>query len=567
MRQLKITQKDENINKDVDKKAPKTISEHMECIIEYAENSKLSNEFYQKSKPNIRFVSKMMKLTLNQAVLFSLFMEKSDGKIIYISELSGFLGCRNIKVISMMNDIDELEKRRLVRRCCRDESTINYRVPHEVINAVKQNIEYKATETKDLSTEELFNQMESLFNEQENGEISSKLLLEELNSLIEDNQRLAFCHQIKEYKVVCDDDTYLLLLLFCHRFVNLGDDCVGFHDFEDLYNKKWQFRSIKYQLQQGGSILLESNILEYAYNYGFEDKEYFKITTKAKERLFPELNIKIKQAENKEGLVLHDKIIQKELFYNEREKIQIAQLTSLLVPEKFTLVQNKLEGNGMRKGFACLFYGAPGTGKTETVYQIARATGRDIMLVNISEIKSKWYGESEKQIKEVFDKYRTFVKTCGIAPILLFNEADAVIGKRFERTERSVDQTSNTIQNIILQEMENLDGIMIATTNLTQNLDKAFDRRFLYKIEFDKPSIEAKEKIWHVMMPALSERERLELASNYNFSGGQIENIVRKYTVDSILNGITPTIEAVHNYCRSEFLYKDEERRRVGFMK
>ena len=219
----------------------------------------------------------------------------------------------------------------------------------------------------------------------------------------------------------------------------------------------------------------------------------------------------------------------------------------------------------MRKGFACLFYGAPGTGKTETVYQIARETRRDIMMVDIAETKSMWFGESEKRIKGIFDKYRAFLKTNEHAPILLFNEADAIIGKRKEIGKSSVDQTENAIQNIILQEMENLEGIMIATTNLTQNLDKAFERRFLYKIEFEKPDIEAKEKIWHAMLPSLSENGYAVLARNFDFSGGQIENIVRKFTVDCILNGSEPSFDTILEYCKGELLYKNNGRVKIGY--
>ena len=92
--------------------------------------------------------------------------------------------------------------------------------------------------------------------------------------------------------------------------------------------------------------------------------------------------------------------------------------------------------------------------------------------------------------------------------------ADAIIGKRKDAKTSSIDQTENAIQNILLQEMENLDGIMIATTNLTQNLDRAFERRFLYKIEFDKPDIDAKVGIWNTMMPALTEEETIILAND-----------------------------------------------------
>lgn len=565
MRELNISQKDENINKKVDRKMPKTILEHIECIVELVENSGLNKEFFQKAKKSINYVAMKLDLTVNQTVLFAIFIEKSDDSRIYISEFSKLIGCRLVRIINLMSDIDELEKRRLLR-CNRSSNQKSYRVPMDVVNALIQDIAYTPESTQNLNTKELFKHINRLFNEREENEISCDLLLKELRSLFEDNLSLAFCKQIKEYEKICmDENLFLLLLIFCHRYVNLDDDCVGFHDFEDLYEEKWIYRELKSNMQNGHSELLRNNILEYYNDNGFGDREYFKISATAKEKIFVELDIKVQQVENKKSLILHENITHKELFYNQREQSQIIQLTSLLHKDNFRSVQEKLEKGGMRKGFVCLFYGAPGTGKTETVYQIAHSTGRDIMMVDISETKSMWYGESEKRIKKIFDSYRGYLKTCEIAPILLFNEADAVIGKRKEAGRGSIDQTENAIQNILLQEMENLEGIMIATTNLTQNLDKAFERRFLYKIEFDKPCTEAKEKIWHTMLPTLSEQERLELANNYNFSGGQIENIVRKYTVDSILNGIIPTLETVHSYCRSEFLYKNEERKRIGF--
>ena len=157
----------------------------------------------------------------------------------------------------------------------------------------------------------------------------------------------------------------------------------------------------------------------------------------------------------------------KELFYNPSVQRQIDRLGELLAPKYFTEIQQRMEAGGMRKGFACLFYGAPGTGKTETVYQLARRTGRDLMVIDVSQIKNCWVGESEKNIKAAFDHYRSYVRQLERAPILLFNEADAVLGIRQEGAQRAVEKMENSIQNIILQEMEQLDGIMIATTNLT----------------------------------------------------------------------------------------------------
>ena len=124
----------------------------------------------------------------------------------------------------------------------------------------------------------------------------------------------------------------------------------------------------------------------------------------------------------------------------------------------------------------------------------------------------------------------------------------------------------NAIQNIILQEMEQLEGIMIATTNLTKNLDKAFERRFIYKIEFERPTIEARTAIWQSMIPNLDEGVALSLAAQYDFSGGQIENIARKRTVSLILSGAEPSAEQLNDFCRAEVLsHKPTEHRKIGF--
>jgi SpoVK/Ycf46/Vps4 family AAA+-type ATPase len=564
MKQLNISQKNEETSKQQKVKTPKTLLQNIVKIIELAEDSKLSDEFYQKAKPNINFVAKNMNLTPNQAVIFALFIEKSDDNRICISDLSKFLGCKNIKTICMMNDIDELEKRRIVR-CCRSNDRLTYRVPLDVINAVKQNTVYLPKKTQNLNTYELFNHIERLFDEKTEKELTQSSLLEEFNSLMDDNPTLVFCKQMKDYKVICSKRDFLLLLFFCHSLINKDDDNVAFYDMDEIYDSNSLFRRVKSELRNGEHVLLVENIIEYNNDNGFEDKDHFKLTAKTKEKLFEEIEVKAHLAKNKKDLILHKDITVKQLYYNEREKKQIEQLSSLLQPENFVAVQENLHKNGMRKGFAAIFYGAPGTGKTESVYQIARATGRDIMAVDISQTKSCWFGESEKKIKEVFEKYRAMVKSNDIAPILLFNEADGVIGKRKENTSGSVAQTENAIQNIILQEMENLEGILIATTNLTQNLDKAFERRFLFKIEFDTPSLESKKMIWRTMLPDLSDTDAVQLADSYDFSGGQIENITRKYTVDTILNGTKPSIETINDFCKTEFFNKDTGIKKIGF--
>ena len=257
-------------------------------------------------------------------------------------------------------------------------------------------------------------------------------------------------------------------------------------------------------------------------------------------------------------------IQKKTLYFNPEEQQQIRRLTQMLSPKKFHSIQRRLTAQGMRKGVVCLLYGGPGTGKTETVLQIARQTGRDILQVDIAGLRTRWVGESLKNIKSVFSTYRSICDACEQPPILFFNEADGIFGKRSTRTQQYCDKEENAMQNIILQEMEDFDGILIATTNLACNMDEAFERRFLYKIELKKPEREVKAKIWSSMLKNLSKNDALTLASHFDFSGGQIENIARKRTIDYILSGRYATLDEIETYCRSEILDNKKERHHIA---
>ena len=279
-------------------------------------------------------------------------------------------------------------------------------------------------------------------------------------------------------------------------------------------------------------------MIEHRCEDGIADNTRYKLTESAKRTLLAEMKIDA-SAEKIADIIDSTTLGEKQLFFPKDIQRQVEELGRFLLPENFQKIQGRMKEKGFRNGFACLFYGGPGTGKTET--------------------------ESEKNIKALFDRYREQVKRAPLTPILLFNEADAIIGIRKNGASSAVDKMENSIQNIILQEMETLDGIMIATTNLQQNMDKAFERRFLYKIKFDKPTEEARTHIWHSMIPELSEMDVHTLASKYDFSGGQIENIARHYAIDSILHGQSEDVlSMLIRHCDNERL--DEKNvPKIGF--
>lgn len=547
------------------KKVKKDLLYHMEKVVEELKDSQLSKEFFKKAAPHIRYVSKKLDMTQEQSVLMSLFIDKSDHNPIYISELTEYMKCRTVRIIRYMPDIDELERRGLVR-CSRSERRLSYRVPIEVINAFKNNENYIPRNIHDLTCSDLFAELQDIFMERDDCELTYEGTVEKVKYLLECNRHLVFTSRILSYRF--DDDDLCLLILFCHLFVNNTDDRIRFHDIEFLYKDTRRFSRLKCRLQCEEHILQEEKLIEFSGEDGFKDRDTFKMTSEAKSFLFPELKIPSMDNDKKRGdMIRHEDISPKQLFYDKSITAQIQELGGLLDEKHYKDVCSRLKANGFRSGFTCLFYGAPGTGKTETVLQLARQTGRDIVQVNVSEIKSMWVGEREKNIKNLFDLYRQKVKEMAIAPILLFNEADAIIGKRQEGAERAVDKMENSIQNIILQEMESLEGILIATTNLAQNMDKAFERRFLYKIKFTKPTLEARTAIWKSMIPSLSEEIAHALANKYDFSGGQIENIARHYAIDNILHGAKAgELTTLTEHCDNERLEKDGIKRRIGFV-
>ena len=537
-----------------------TLLQAIERVVELAEDSKMSKEFMKKAKAEIQLLAKSYGITERQAVLFCVCMEKGPRRVDY-DDLASFLNLNKIGVLSYASDIDALVRRRLLRyRDVKDED--DFDIPTIVIRCLKHNEVYQLPKRTGLDCNELFELLDMWFEDLDDNAISPKELREELETLFNDNPQIGFVRHLKEYYL--RDDDQLLVTFFCHCLINKDDDDIRFSQMEDLYDSKNEFSKAKSNLRSGEHGLMEKKLIEYRCEDGIADNTRYKLTESAKRMLLAEM--KINTSTEKLADVIDPKTLsEKQLFFPKDIQRQVEELGRFLQPENFQKIQERMKEKGFRNGFACLFYGGPGTGKTETVYQLARQTGRSIMVVDVPRIKSKWVGESEKNIKALFDRYREQVKRAKVTPILLFNEADAIIGIRKNGAQSAVDKMENSLQNIILQEMETLDGIMIATTNLQQNLDSAFERRFLYKIKFEKPTEEARVHIWHEMIPDLSTMDVQTLASKYDFSGGQIENIARHYMIDSILHDKSEdALSMLIAHCDHERI-DEKTSRKIGF--
>ncbi|MDV6201914.1 ATP-binding protein [Campylobacter jejuni] len=176
-----------------------------------------------------------------------------------------------------------------------------------------------------------------------------------------------------------------------------------------------------------------------------------------------------------------------------------------------------------------IFYGPAGTGKTMSALAMAKSMKKPVLSFDCSKILSKWVGESEQNVRKIFDTYKNIVQTCKQSPILLLNEADQFLSTRIDGSSGS-DKMHNQMQNIFLEQIERFSGVIIATTNFLESLDSAFSRRFDYKIEFKKPDFKDRLKIWEKFLPkkALFEKDfNINILSNYELSGAQILMVVK----------------------------------------
>jgi len=178
----------------------------------------------------------------------------------------------------------------------------------------------------------------------------------------------------------------------------------------------------------------------------------------------------------------------------------------------------------IKPGYRCLFYGPPGTGKTLTASLLGKSNNMDVFRIDLSMIVSKWVGETEKNLKGIFDQ------ALNKNWILFFDEADSLFGKRTQ-TKSSNDRYANQEVAYLLQRIEDFPGLVVLATNMKDNIDEAFTRRFQSMVYFPNPDAETRYILWKQSLPndfKLEEPVDLhKIADKYEVSGGVIINVVR----------------------------------------
>lgn len=182
---------------------------------------------------------------------------------------------------------------------------------------------------------------------------------------------------------------------------------------------------------------------------------------------------------------------------------------------------------GISRGVSALFSGEPGTGKTMAASVVASELGLELIRIDLSQVVSKWVGETEKNLGKIFDEAQD------AAAMLLFDEADALFGKRTE-VKSAQDRYANLEVNYILQRMESFDGVSVLTTNFESSIDQALQRRLNFRVRFPEPEVAERAELWRKLLPpeiALGDAPFDRLAERFEMTGGYIKNAIVRAAV------------------------------------
>ena len=326
---------------------------------------------------------------------------------------------------------------------------------------------------------------------------------------------------------------------------------------EQIHSGEWA------PIEEGYVEITGSNVMEFNPELQLTEKGFSFFL----KELSPELLKKLRQRSSigNTPLISPDEIGKQKLFFGETMKKRTDRLAKLLKPAAFARYQKTYSPNARMRGLTLLFHGAPGCGKTEYALQLAKSSNRSVMKVQVTDFMSKWVGDSEANLKRLFSDYRKACGNKGQMPILLLNECDQIIGRRGQ-AGNAVDQMANSLQNLLLEEMETFNGILIGTTNLTENMDDAFERRWTIKLFFEKPDKAAMVQIWLSNIGGLTRKEAETLAGEYNLTPGEIANVARRFVVEGILGLEDSRLNTLMELCRTEKYQTADKNRSIGFV-
>ena len=500
------------------------------------------------------------------AVMAVLLCEQIAGNKFNVNQTMKYLGFKTINILEVNSTLNGLKKKGWMvpnKSQYEVESLNDYYFSKEIMNAILLN-DKKLLEiiVPDNIIKAMFNIMKFLKNAMADSD--NEFLVGSVLQYVEHFRCFPVIDSIFKNELITNPEK--TVLFYVMAFTTAGVDEFDLNYELDKFCEDPSFPYVfKNRVRSDKSILFREGYLEFIEPFL---ADFSRISLG--ERLRDELEIKDSDVKKPftpklSQVMLPDTISEKKLFFNNENQQQIDEVFQI-TSDAYNDVMARFEQQGLQPGLTLLFHGAAGTGKTELVKQLAKQNNRVVLMVDISQLHNMFVGQSEKNIRRVFKEYREAMTFYDRTPILLFNEADAIISKR-GIVEKSVDQMYNSVQNMLLQELEDFKGIFIATTNMLINIDTAFDRRMLYKLQFDKPNKETRLAILkQSFIDDVDEGLLVKTSTDYSLTGGQIDNVKKRCLTEQLLFG-TATSEPSKfiSYIEQELNFRKNKNDKIGF--
>lgn len=541
------------------------IFESINIIYEKAKGSKLKPGLLEELDNELGIIAEYIKGSKKEAFIFTAIFANNFAKNrVSNDDLAQFFKCSPIQVLLFNQEIQSLINKNILSQTSRRERNVyseTFIVNMEIAEALAAGVGIDDI-AREVFTDPV-EMMEELHNIVHDYHFSSEMesQYKKINEFLRAHTEMPLLKKLMN-KRLGFDGIFLFLMTIWNVFEGQEDADPAWTMRAFFTKKSDKIRFVK-SIRMESHKIIKEDLLRVS-SRGFAND--FTVTlTETAERFLSDVGVRLTVSKKRgRNIILPDSIPGKRLVYNSKENSQIDLLFRSLQQEKLEVIQKNLKQKGLPEGVVVLLHGPSGTGKTETVYQLAKQTGREIMHVDISQTKSSWFGESEQRIKGLFNAYNALRNKPGLDPILLFNEADGVLSRRSEIENSNVSKTENAMQNILLEELEQFKGVMIATSNMVENIDTAFERRFLFKILMNKPDKNAMAEIWKIKFPMLNEAQTSDLANSFQFSGGQVDNILKKFTLNEIVFGSEPTFDEIKQFCQEETIYDPQAK--IGFL-
>jgi SpoVK/Ycf46/Vps4 family AAA+-type ATPase len=538
-------------------------------------NSKFTEELVKSLSRQIKIVGNYLGLDDEELIIWwSMFVNLTVMHTsVSFDDIASFLHLNTVKVMSFAPTFDKLIGLKILRRERSDGrrrrrpdrlTTFNYFVPSNIINSLTRNEATLPTVTKgNLTKYQILDIVYNLVvNDMSNELLTYDGLVEEIEQLFADNPDNKFLNLVSSYHLPIEDQI-VLFISCCEMTDNSSVDLtklfrILYSDVETQMMARKKFLRSETKLQQLELVDLKTDT--------FKSDREVELTEKGRNVFFSEdLEFFMKnEVVNQKDLILHESIQEKPLFYNEEDKKNLDFLTQLLLPENRIL--EKMQKMQTRPQVMILLSGMPGIGKSEFVLQLARRTKRDVKRVDLSEVKSHFYSDSEKLTAKIFRDYASLYKVKEIKPIMYIDEIDGWLGQRSIGGSSAVDSTEHAIQSILLMLLSEFEGILVGCTNIHKRLDPSYMRRFGFKYEIHLPNEDTRVNLWKDRLPNLTDEQVLYLAHRHNLAGGSIDNVCRKIVLTQLVYETSPDLQQIDQFCFEEFLDRPNEKRKIGYL-